>query len=605
LSTEPAPPTHAAVESRYRELLAQHQQQHNGLAAGRSTVLRLLAGCGIAVVWFTAKSVGGGAPVWPFVVGFAAIIVLIWMSVRRQNKIAHKQRLLNFYEAALERTTSQNKQSGRTGTESGQNLRPAKHLYEHDLDLLGPNSLFGLLATVRTGPGERGLARYLLEPATHAETLERQAAVKELLPQTELRERIALLGASSFHQISASFFDEWLAEPAPAFHPGFRIALYFTAACNVALLTLGVTHLRPWAEVLPNLFLAFMVQGLLCFFLRSRVMPLLQGGARLELNVRLLADGLGLIQQAGFTCPKLKALQAAALAPSGAVKLLKSLTSSLSIVEQRTKEYFLLFSLLLAAGTQAAISIANWKRQYAAAMRQWLDAWAEFEALNAIAAYAFEHPDDVWPELLPSRHAPLFEATALGHPLLAGSVTNDVTLGADHRFFLISGSNMSGKSTLLRSIGINAVLAYAGAPVRARSLRLTPLTLGASLAITDSLAEGRSKFLAEVERLSAIVGISAAHPVLFLVDEIFSGTNSADRRTAAAAVLDRLLANGAIGALSTHDLALTELATGGNGGLNVHMASPDADDPLAFDYRLKPGVNTTTNALAIIRMMGL
>ena len=164
---------------------------------------------------------------------------------------------------------------------------------------------------------------------------------------------------------------------------------------------------------------------------------------------------------------------------------------------------------------------------------------------------------------------------------------------------------MSGKSTLLRSIGINAVLARAGAPVHARSLRLTPLTLGASLALTDSLAEGTSKFKAEVARLSALVAAARQAPVLFLVDEIFSGTNSADRRTAAAAVLRTLLAHRGIGALSTHDLALTELANTENGGLNLHMASPNPDDPLAFDYKLKPGVNTSSNALAIVRMMGL
>ena len=164
---------------------------------------------------------------------------------------------------------------------------------------------------------------------------------------------------------------------------------------------------------------------------------------------------------------------------------------------------------------------------------------------------------------------------------------------------------MAGKSTLLRSIGVNAVLAYAGAPVRAQSLRLTPLTLGASLALTDSLAEGRSKFLAEVERLSAIVRASASAPLLFLVDEIFSGTNSEDRRTAARAVLEKLLVNQAIGALSTHDLALTDLATPHNTGLNVHMASPDPADPLAFDYLLKPGINTASSALAILRLIGI
>jgi DNA mismatch repair ATPase MutS len=171
---------------------------------------------------------------------------------------------------------------------------------------------------------------------------------------------------------------------------------------------------------------------------------------------------------------------------------------------------------------------------------------------------------------------------------------------------------MAGKSTLMRSIGVAAVLAYAGAPVRASSLRLTPLAVGASIALIDSLAEGKSKFLAEVERLAAIVQLSdkarlsdSAPAVLFLVDEIFSGTNSLDRRTAAEAVLTRLLANHAIGALSTHDLALTSLATPENGGLNVHMASPDPADPLAFDYILKPGVNRHSNALAIIRLIGL
>jgi hypothetical protein len=605
--TAASPASAHDVLVRYRELLAEHQRAYDKIAASRTLLLRVLGGIAILIAYLTAQSMHRGGSPWPLLVSFAAVVAIVWASLNRQSKLARQQRLLGFYDRAIRRADGTEPQSGRTGLHEDpkQDLRPANHLYERDLDLLGPNSLFGLLATVRTGPGERGLARYLLEPATHAETLERQAAVKELLPQTALREEIALLGATSFHQISASFFDEWLDEPAPVFHPIFHIALLFTAALNVVFLAIGVIHVRPWGAVLPNLALSLAIQGAISLYLHSRVKPLLEGGSRLELNVRLLADGLALMQRGTFHCSKLQRLQQASLQPFGAVPVLKALVSSLSIVEQRTKEYFLIFSLLLAAGTQAAISIAKWKRSNAAAMRQWLEAWAEFEALNALATYAFEHPEDAWPELLAPDHQPMFEATTLGHPLLANAVTNDVALGAQQKFFLISGSNMSGKSTLLRSIGINAALAYAGAPVRAHSLRLTPLRIGASLALTDSLAEGRSKFLAEVERLSAIVRLSDSGPVLFLVDEIFSGTNSADRRTAAAAVLDRLLANGAIGALSTHDLALTELATDTNGGLNVHMASPNPDDPLAFDYTLKPGVNTTSNALAIVRMMGL
>jgi DNA mismatch repair ATPase MutS len=367
----------------------------------------------------------------------------------------------------------------------------------------------------------------------------------------------------------------------------------------------GLVHLRTWSDVLPNLLADLALQGILCLPLRKRVLPLLQSGSRLQGHVRLFSEGLALLQAQSFTSPKLKELQRMAREPAGAVKMLAKLEAQLAVVEQRPKEYFLLFSLLLAAGTQAAISIAGWKRKHAEAMKVWLAAWSEFEALNAVATYAFEHPEDAWPELLGDGDGAVLEALALGHPLLDGAVTNDVSLGVAAKFYLISGSNMAGKSTLLRSIGINAVLAYAGAPVRAKEMRLTPLRMGASLALTDSLAEGKSKFMAEVQRLSAIVTESKERPVLFLVDEIFSGTNSLDRKTAAGAVLDSLLLHGAIGALSTHDLALTELATEGNGGVNVHMASPDVEDPLAFDYKLKPGVNTSSNALAIIRLMGL
>ena len=596
----------------YRDLRATHRQLHDRLTAARSTASKLMGAAILLTLYLTFRSLHSADIGWLLLLCFLVIAACLWYTLRQGTGITRQNRLLAFYDRSLRRADGSEPQSGRTGLEPDANLRQPGHLYDRDLDLLGPDSLFGLLATVRTGPGERGLARYLLEPATHEEALARQAAVQELLPQTALREQIALLGTTSFHQISAGFFDQWLDDTPPIIAPAYRYALLLTAVLNVALLLAGLIHLRPWSALLPNLALVLLLQGALCLRLRKRVLPLLVSSARLQQHIRMIAEGLALFQTATFAAPKLQDLQRLALEPTGAVKVLKSLEGQLTIVEQRPREYFFVLSLLTAAGTQAAISIAAWKRDHAGAMRSWLAAWAEFEALNALATYAFEHPADnqhhAWPELLPSTHPPLYQAQALAHPLLPAAIPNEIALGtADSQspFYLISGSNMAGKSTLLRSIGINAVLAFAGAPVRAAALRLTPLTLGASLALTDSLAEGRSKFLAEVERLSATVQASAAAPLLFLVDEIFSGTNSEDRRTAAAAVLHKLLHNEAIGALSTHDLALTDLASPANGGLNVHMASPDPDDPLAFDYTLKPGVNTTTNALAIIRMLGL
>jgi hypothetical protein len=599
-----APPTREAVLARYAELKRFAQVGVDRLATRRTRVLQAVSALVLLVLWLTARGMHASSPGWMLLMAFVAIAGLIWLSLHLQSAVAQQERLVKLYAGNLQRVEAPGRNEPADAA-ADDSLRPEQHLYEHDLDLLGPASLFARLATVRTGPGRGGLARYLLAPASHAEAQARQAAVKELLPKLDLRERIALLGASSFQQISATYFDQWLDEPAPAFHPAFRYVLGITALIACALLLSGFMHLLPWNSAAPNLIADLALQGLICYGLRRRVKPLLEGGARLQGSVRLFADGLALLQRGDFECSKLRALQAAALEPAGAVQALAQLESQLAIVEQRPKEYFLLLSLLLAAGTQAAIAIAAWKRQHAESMRGWIRAWSEFEALNALATYAFEHPEDAWPELLPASTMPLFEAEALGHPLLTEAVTNDIALNAATRFFLISGSNMAGKSTLLRSIGANAVLAYAGAPVRARSLRLTPLHLGASLALTDSLAEGKSKFLAEVERLSAIVAMSKQYPMLFLVDEIFSGTNSLDRRTAAGAVLRSLLEHNAIGALSTHDLALTTLADPRNGGINVHMASPDPDDPLAFDYKLKPGINTSSNALAILRMMGL
>jgi DNA mismatch repair ATPase MutS len=243
-------------------------------------------------------------------------------------------------------------------------------------------------------------------------------------------------------------------------------------------------------------------------------------------------------------------------------------------------------------------------------MRRWLDAWSEFEALNALATYAFEHPENVYPEILaPSLgqdSAPAFVATALNHPLLpkATAVANDIRLDSNSRFYVISGSNMAGKSTLLRAIGVNAVLAFAGAPIPAESAHISPLRLCSSLALTDSLAEGKSKFFAEADRIRAILAVAAEAPTLFLIDEIFSGTNSLDRLAASDAILRALIGRGAIGALSTHDLALTAIADDpGLHGLNLHMASPSNEDPLAFDYRLRPGINTASSARAILRLL--
>jgi DNA mismatch repair ATPase MutS len=263
-------------------------------------------------------------------------------------------------------------------------------------------------------------------------------------------------------------------------------------------------------------------------------------------------------------------------------------------------------------GTHIAWAIERWRAAHGLKIGTWLRAVGEFEALSSLAAYRFEHPGDPFPELRPISPAAAdaaFEGIALGHPLVAAArmVPNDVHLTGDTRLFVVSGSNMSGKSTLLRTVGVNAVLAFAGAPVRATSLRLSELSIGATLRIQDSLQEGRSRFYAEITRVRRLADVAQGpRPLLFLLDELFHGTNSHDRLVGASGVLRSLVERGAIGLITTHDLALTAVADNlAPRAVNVHFEDRFEAGDIQFDYRMKPGPVSHSNAIALMRAVGL
>jgi DNA mismatch repair ATPase MutS len=232
----------------------------------------------------------------------------------------------------------------------------------------------------------------------------------------------------------------------------------------------------------------------------------------------------------------------------------------------------------------------------------------EFETLIALAGYSYEHPHDTFPELLDASGGRL-EARRLGHPLMTESqcVPNDVSLGGDLRLLIVSGSNMSGKSTLLRAVGLNVVLAWAGAPVRAEEFAVSPLTVGASIRVLDSLQDGKSRFYAEITRLREIVNLASGdRTVLFLLDELLSGTNSHDRKIGAEAIVRSLVDRGAMGMITTHDLALAHIADDLPGrAMNVHFADTLENGRLHFDYQLMPGIVERSNALDLMRSVGL
>jgi DNA mismatch repair ATPase MutS len=299
------------------------------------------------------------------------------------------------------------------------------------------------------------------------------------------------------------------------------------------------------------------------------------------------------------------------LLPSAAIQRLHRLSE---LLEWERNIIFAPIAALGSWSVHVAAAIESWRREFGRRVPEWLAIAGEYEALSSLAAYAYEHPSDPFPIVtddLENADGPaVFEGARLGHPMVPASrmVRNDVVLAREVRMLIVSGSNMSGKSTLLRTVGINTVLAMAGAPVRAERLTLSPLAAGATLHIQDSLQAGRSRFFAEITRIRRISDLAAGKQprLMFLLDEILQGTNSHDRRIGAAAMVRNLVDRGAIGLITTHDLALTAIAdeTGGR-AVNVHFDDEFREGQLVFDYRLKPGPVTRSNALELMRAVGL
>jgi hypothetical protein len=572
----------------------------NAESANRVSFRVLIASVGV-MAWLIYAAFGKQVPGWSFLLPIPAALAAGRWHGRNRDRWLRLTRLRKFHERREARLEDRWHGEGFSGEE----FKIPDHVYSQDLHILGSGSMFELMATARTGIGRRHLAAYLLDPASREEIEMRQQAVRELVPQTELREHMDLLGKFSFQESDWSVFAEWLAvrpTPVPA---ALRIVALAGSALLAGILIAGFSSDLPWRLIGESAIPLFAVLMTVAWINRQHTKVINGAAARVGVDVGVVREGMELMSTQSFQCPKLARVQQL-LNNAHAARLLHRLERITNLLAQCEKPQFDLFAQALIIRTQLSFAIEQWKNDYGAQLKDWLAAWGEFEALIAISGYAWEHPNDVFPEFLDGE--PRFEAKGLGHPLLPESscVRNDVTLAAANRFYVISGSNMAGKSTLLRSIGLNAVLASAGAPVRASSLRLTHLNIVASLSIVDSILEGKSKFMAEVARVRIMLEHARQAPLLFLIDEILSGTNSRDRRFASEAVIRSLIESNAIGALSTHDLALTEIAQiPGLAGSNVHMGSAPGGGPMDFDYRMKPGVTTETNALAIAAMMGV
>lgn len=564
--------------------------------------------------------------------------VFVWLIHRHDLVLRARNaalRGIGFYERGLARLEDRWIGTG----ESGDRFRDDHHVYANDLDLFGRGSLFELLSLARTRTGEARLASWLTAPADIPEIQERQAAVEELAAALDLREQLALAGGDVRASVETDRLLDWAESPMP---PSWTLrAVIWVSTASIAagvvyfaltsvwqpLLAVLVLHtiVLRWFRDDINVMLSTSEPGLAADFVAD---PLTHRSRDLD----VLADLLRRLEGARFEASRLAVLRgkltSASLPASRIIRRLHRLSEindsqkntaaiplGLFFGGALTGQYWMVALALVVSGLlllvrpHVALAVERWRARHGHQVRIWVETIAQFEALSSLAGYRYEHEHDRFPEVVTANEGALFDGVQLGHPLVPRDtmVPNDVQLAGATRLLVVSGSNMSGKSTLLRTIGINAVMALAGAPVRAVSLRLSPLAVGATLRIQDSLLEGRSRFYAEITRIRVLADLAAGPlPLLFLLDELFHGTNSHDRLVGAQGVLRSLLDRGAIGLVTTHDLALTAIVDSlAPRAVNVHFEDWLDENAMTFDYRMKPGPVTRSNALALMRAVGL
>ena len=603
----------------YRARLASRQADGRALAKrdrllSHARLVTFLAGAALVAVWWR-----GTAPAWWLALPAIAFVVLIQRHDQVIRALATAQRSILFYERGLGRIEDRWAGAG----EPGERFRDEHHLYANDLDLFGRGSLFELLSIARTGAGEERLAEWLKQPASAHEVRARQDAVAELTPALDLREAVASSGVDVGVSAAASATASPVASPGASTAAGVDSDALVSWAERAPVLggrwlrgvaaglTIGTIGTAGYAAITGNY--AYLIGVLLLeagFSIpqRRRVQQALHAADSPARDLDVLAHVLDRLEREDFTTARLTALgrqlETAGVPASVAIRRLHRLVE---LHDWQHNQFFAPVAAALLWGTHLAWAIEGWRRLHGSHVRTWLGTVGDFEALSSLSAYRYEHPDDVWPEIVAGNAG--FDGTAVGHPLLpaARMVPNDIRLWGDTRLLVVSGSNMSGKSTVLRTVGINAVLALVGAPVRAASLRMTPLAVGATLRIQDSLQEGRSRFFAEITRIRELTDKARGPvPLLFLLDELFHGTNSHDRLAGASGILRSLLGCGAVGMITTHDLALTAVADAlAPRAANVHFEDRFEGGEIQFDYRMKPGPVTRSNALALMRAVGL
>lgn len=587
----------AGKAARTQEMAA-HDGRSRLIGLARLAIVLVALGLVGAIVWArfpesTWAAVGALGLVF-------LVLVVVHARVDRRKDLAAAA--VEFNVRGLARLDGKWQEKGATG----EAFVTPNHPYAGDLDLFGAASLSRLLDWTETRFGAAYLAAWL-KGATgpFPESVRaRQEAVRDLAPRLAFRERLSAVGAlTSEDKPDPEPFLAWAEGKVP-----LAVGPLFVAACRV-LPIVTVASLVFMRHLPGGLWIALvLLQLVIAAPRRSAVQAIVSSVTAKEAGFSRFSDMLRAIEDETFEAPLLvERRERIVKGGSSATREMDRLARILSFLDARENALFrLVAGPLLLWDLNCAIQLEKWRLRVGGQARVWLDTLGEIEALSSLAALAHDFPSYTFAELADE---PRFEAEALGHPLIAPArrVDNDVAFVGPGHALIVTGSNMSGKSTLLRAVGVNAVLALAGAPVCAKRLVIGDVRVVTSMRVRDSLEEGVSHFYAELQRLKMVLDMAKGQrTVLFLLDEILHGTNTRERLIGARAIVRELVARRAMGAVSTHDLGIADLEEELPGAVrNVHLQEQVEGDKMTFDYKVREGVVQSSNALLLMKMVGL
>jgi hypothetical protein len=588
----------------YRQQIAKHNTELKKLERRSSLFgwLRLLSILLFFIFIGLLWSKGSIILILPAIIFISLFLFILTKHLDTNDQIENLKRLVDINQTEINILNHHF-----TDLPDGETHKPEHHDYANDLDIFGRASLFQYINRCSSEQGNRLFAHWLLNPASTDTILERQEAVKELSPQFEWRQQLQSYGmAKKLNIDTEKNIDNWLEESYQFTNKSYwHVLRFLLPAVSIGLLALHVFEVISSGVFYPAIFLMFIIS----LGVTKLVMPAFSKLNKIAPELETLSDSVAWIEKANFKSKLLNELKNKYVGGhSRSSKTIKELKKILDRTDIRLNPLvFLPLNTFSFWDLQQVFALENWKKENKEHIDDWFHSLAEIESLSSLANLAFNHPGWVFPNI--SEKHGIMIADSLGHPLIPKEqlVTNCFSTGTNEGLNLITGSNMAGKSTFLRSTGVNIVLAMMGSAVYATSFTVSNMKVISSMRVSDNLEENTSTFYAELKKLKEVIeAVNRNERVFLLLDEILRGTNSADRHTGSKALIKQLIQHNAVGLIATHDLELAKLADEFPNKLhNYHFDVQVSGDELFFDYTLKKGICTSMNASILMKKIGI